>query len=247
MNYLFFDGTVTPLVLVLFPLALVRRSRRVLALAAVAAAIAIGWAATSQQLRFLLPAIALGAALGAVGLANLGRAAGPKATSIVVAIAVVALAFSLVVPDQYGRPFVAGLLADKLPVDLGLESGPQYLERSLQSYAIFQYIRTNLPAREPIFLVWENRTYYLDNPNFSDSFFEASSVMRLVARSRDPEALARSIAGMRFRYIVTNDMLGEVFSRYYPQQDVAKLRAFIADHCEPVKSLNRLTLYRLRA
>ena len=246
MNYAFFDGTMTPLVLALFPLALIRRSRRTLTLAGMAAALFIFWAATSQQLRFLLPAIALGAALGAAGLANLAAAAGARSARIVLGFAAAAAGLALIVPDQYGRPFAPAALAERLPVVLGLETRQQYLERNLQSYALFDHIGKTLPPGEPVFLVWENRGYYLPNPYFADSFFEASTAMRLVAASSDADQLARSIGAMGYRYVVVNDLLGEVFSRYYPPAEVAKLKAFIADHLEAVKTANKMTLYALR-
>lgn len=246
MNYMFFDGTMTPLVLILFPLALLRRSRKVLTLAAMAAAVFIFWSVTSQQLRFLVPAVALGAALGAAGLAHLASRAGPRAATAVLGLAVVVMAGSLVVPDQYGAPFAAGTIAGKLQVDLGLESRQQYLGRNLQSFSMFDHIRRTLPAREPIFLVWENRTYFLDNPHFADSFFEASAVMRIVAASRDADDLARAVRRMGFKYVVVNDMLGEFFSRYYPPAETAKLKDFVTNHLEAVTTSNRMTLYTLR-
>jgi 4-amino-4-deoxy-L-arabinose transferase-like glycosyltransferase len=247
MNYMFFDGTLTPLVLILFPLVFLRRSKKVLTLAAMAAALFLFWSATSQQLRFLLPAVALGAALGAAGLAHLATGAGPRAVCVVLGLAVIVMAGALIVPDQYGTPFAAGTLAGRLPVDLGIESRQQYLARSIQSFTMFDYVKRTLPPREPIFLVWENRTYFLDNPHFADSFFEASAVMRIVAASRDADDLARAVRRMGFRYVIVNDMLGEFFSRYYPPAEVARLKDFVANHLEAVTTSNRMTLYILRS
>jgi 4-amino-4-deoxy-L-arabinose transferase-like glycosyltransferase len=246
MNYMFFDGTLTPLALILFPLVFLRRSRKVLTLAAMAAGVFFFWSVTSQQSRFLIPAVALGAALGAAGLAHLATGAGPRAARVVLGLAVIVMAGSLIVPDQYGTPFAAGTLAGKLPVDLGLESRQQYLARSIQSFSMFDYVKRTLPPREPVFLVWENRTYFLDNPYFADSFFEASAVMRLVAASRDGADLARAVRRMGFKYVVVNDLLGEFFSRYYPPAEVAKLKDFVANHLDAVSTSNRMTLYKVR-
>jgi hypothetical protein len=246
MSYAFFDGTLTPLVLMLFPLVFLRRSREAATLAAMAVVVSVVWTVTSQQLRFLIPAIALSAALGGAGLANLAAAAGSRAARAVLAVAVIVMAVSLVVPEQNGAPFVAASLASRLPVDLGLESRQQYLGRSIRSYGIFDYINRTLPPKEPVFLVWENRTYFLNRPHFADSFFEASAVMRIVAASRNANEVASAVRKMGFRYVVVNDMLGEVFSRYYPPGETAKLRDFITTGLESVTSSGGLTLYRLR-
>jgi hypothetical protein len=246
VNYTRFDGTITPVLLVLLPLALLKRDRRTAALLVVAAATFAFWALTSQQLRFLLPTIGLAAVLGAVGLANLAARTGPRLAGVILGLALLATVFSLTVPDQYGRPFLSGAFGDKLGVVLGLEPRQQYLDRDLQSYGMLEYIGRTLPAREPVFMMWENRGYYLDRPYFADSFFEASTLMRIVARARDPNDLKQTIRGMGFRYVLVNDVLGEVFSRYYPPAEVAKLRSFVASDLEPVHSMNKLTLYSLR-
>jgi len=245
MYYMFFDGTMTPLVLILLPLVFVRRSRPVLTLTAMAALVFLFWSATSQQLRFLMPAIALGAVLGAAGLAYLTGGAAWRSV-LVLGLAAAVMGGLLLVPDQNGSPFVAGTLAGRLPVVLGLESKQEYLGRSIQSFGMFDQIKKTLPPGAPVFLIWENRAYYLDNPYFADSFFEASSVMRLVALSRDPDDLAHAIGAMGYKYIVVNDRLGEFFSRYYPPAEIAKLKDFMAQHLDTVATSNKITLYAMR-
>jgi hypothetical protein len=156
------------------------------------------------------------------------------------------MAFAVIVPDQYGKPFVVAEAGDKLGVVLGLEPREQYLERNIQSVAMSSHVRKSLPQREPIFMVWENRGYYFDNPYFADSFFEASTLMRMVSRARDGDELARAITGMGFRYVVVNDWLGDYFLRYYPPADATKLKEFIKTGLQPVHSANRMTLYSIR-
>ncbi|MFZ1946688.1 MAG: glycosyltransferase family 39 protein [bacterium] len=244
--YRFFDGTITPVWLMLLPLALLRRTRETAALGAMVLGTFIFWAVTSQQARFLMPCLALVAVLAAVGLGALADRIGKRGTGAIAVVAAIAALASLAVPDQHGRPLASGA-GDRLPVVLGLEESRQYVERNVQSAAIFAEIHKRLPRREPIFMVWENRGYYLDNPYFADSFFEASRVMRLAAASGDGRELGRKIAGMGFKYVLVNDWLGEYFSRGYPREDVARLREFTETCLAPVQSANRMTLYGLRA
>jgi hypothetical protein len=112
---------------------------------------------------------------------------------------------------------------------------------------MFDHINKTLPVGEPILLVWENRSYYLDRPHFADSFFEASTLMRMVAGADSPAGLKRRIEAMGYRYILVNDLLGEVFARAYSRRDISLLGTMIADHLEPVHTVNRMTLYRIKS
>ena len=99
---------------------------------------------------------------------------------------------------------------------------------------------------EPIFMIWENRGYYLNRPYFADSFFEASTLMRMVAAAGRAEQLRQVIVQMGYRYVVVNDLLGEVFAGGYSRRDIGILRAFISEHLEPIHKANRMTLYRIK-
>ncbi len=245
LNYSRFDGTMTPILLMLVPLALLSRRRRTTVLIVMAAIGFVFWAVTSQQLRFLIPSIALLAVLAGVGLSNLSNRVGSKAFGAVLILIILIEISTLFVSDQYRRPFLSSSFADRLPVVTGLETRKAYLERSIQSFTMYDYINRTLPEHERIFMIWENRGYYLERPYFADSFFEASALMRIVSRSGDAEALKHRIRGAGYSYVVVNGLLGEVFSRRYPPEDVAVLDDLIENHLKPLHTTNRLTLYSI--
>jgi len=245
MNYTRFDGTLTPVLIILIPFALFRRKRKTEGLILMGAAGFVFWALTSQQMRFLIPAIGLGAVLGSVALGNLRRWLGTKGFAAVLILLVLIQISAFLVPYQYGRPVVSDVIGDRLAVVTGLESRRAFLGRSIQSYSLFEQMNKNLPPGEPVFMIWENRGYYLDRPYFADSFYEASAVMALVERSRGPEDLKHKIRSMGYRYVVVNEMLGEFFSRGYPPGSVLELNEFMEEHLKPVTSANRLTLYEV--
>jgi hypothetical protein len=244
-GYARFDGILNPALVMLLPLALLKRNRETGALALMAAGIFVFWALTSQQMRFLTPCLALVAVLGAVGLARLAERAGTRAADSLIVAAVIVTALSLVVPDQRGRPLIAGAIGDRLGVVLGLEPRQQYLETSLQPVAMFEHINRTLPPGEPVLMAWENRGYYLDRPYVADSFFEASTIMRLVAGSADAADLAGRVRAMGFRYVLVNEWLGEHFSRSYGDRDLARLAEFVGTQASVVHSANRMTLYSI--
>jgi 4-amino-4-deoxy-L-arabinose transferase-like glycosyltransferase len=244
LNYTRFDGILSPVFLILVPLALLRRRRSTTVLGLMGAAGLVFWALTSQQMRFLIPTIALAAVLAGIGLAGLRERLGPKVFGVVLTLVFLAQASSLIVPDQYGRPVVSALY-DRLPAAAGLEAPGEFLGRNIQSYSLFQQMNENIPPGQAVFLIWENRGYYLDRPYFADSFFEASTLMRMVARSEGPADLKRTVAAMGYRYVVVNELLADFFSQPYPPRDRQALADFISQYLTPVHSANRLTLYTI--
>jgi hypothetical protein len=262
LNYAHFDGTISPVFLILFPLAFIKRRRETMALALLAVALGLFWALTSQQLRFLLPALGLLAVLGPAGLAEAAGAtggadagAGGSAGGLkggrpwvvfmllgVLSIEIVTLA----APNQYGRSWVGDAVGERLGATLGFEPRDRFLERTVQPFSLLKHTNTAIPPDEAVFMIWENRAYHLDRPYFSDSFFEASSLMRMVAGARDARELHERIVGAGYRYFIVNDLLGEVFARQYPREDIARLREFVDTYLESVHTANRVTLYRIR-
>jgi 4-amino-4-deoxy-L-arabinose transferase-like glycosyltransferase len=243
-NYTRFDGVLSPVFLILVPLAFFMRRRRTTAIILMVGAGLVFWALTSQQLRFLIPTLGLAAVLAAVGLHNLRTWVGPKGFYAVLILLLLVQVSSLIVPDQYGRPLLSTIY-DRLPAAAGLEQRREFLGRNIQSYSLFDQMNENIPPGQAVFLIWENRGYYLDRPYFADSFFEASTLMRMVAGCASPAGLKQRITAMGYRYVVVNDLLGEVFSQAYPPRDRELLDDFIAGHLTPVHSVNRLTLYTI--
>ena len=244
LNYTHFDGILSPVFLILVPLAFFWRRRGTAVLGLMGGAGLVFWALTSQQVRFLIPTIALAAVLAAMGLAGLRARVGRGRFRAVLILVFLAQASSLIVPDQYGRPVISALY-DRLPAAAGLETPREFLGRNIQSYSLFQQMNENIPPGQAVFLVWENRGYYLDRPYFADSFFEASTLMRMVARSGSAADLKQTVAAMGYRYVVVNDLLADVFSRPYPPRDRQVLADFISQYLTPVHSANRLTLYTI--
>ena len=251
LNYTRFDGTITPVFLILFPLVFIRRRRETLVLALMAAGLGLFWALTSQQLRFLLPALALLAVLGASGLAEAaGGGEGQRRKGWVTFMLIGLLLLEVVTlaaPNQYGRSWVGDAVGERLGAALGFEPAERFLERTVQPFSLFRQANANLPPDEGVFMIWENRAYHLKRPHFADSFFEASTLMRMVAEARDAADLRDRIAAMGYRYVLVNDLLGEVFAREYSREDIQKLQQFIGTYLETVHSANRVTLYRMKA
>ena len=75
---------------------------------------------------------------------------------------------------------------------------------------------------------------------------EAARARDAVAGARDAADLRDRIAAMGYRYVLVNDLLGEVFAREYSREEIRKLQEFIGTYLETIHSANRVTLYRMK-
>ena len=240
LNYSRFDGTITPVLLVLTVFSLFKPKKAILIPSLISF---IFWALTSQQMRFLVPTLAMLAIPAANGVEYLREKCSRWGLAILALILLLIEASSLVLPDQYGKPVISNAICDRLRVVLGLETKEQFLERMVQPFSMFSYINKNIPKDQRILMVWENRAFYLDREYFADSFFEASTLMRWVEASGNPELLAKRIKESGFRYVLVNNMLGQVFARLYPPGSIKILVDFINRDLKPIHSANDITLY----
>lgn len=179
-----FDGEISPFWLVLVPLAAVFGRRDPLVRRALAAAgfYFVLWAVTSQQMRLLLPALALCAVAGAVALASLPerlpRAAGLSGLMLAVA--------ALLVVTVHG-PFMAGGLRTLQAFaahrgDLAETVVPEHL----------RFVDEHLPGDARLLFVNTNLGFFCRREYLADSFFEASQIADWLAG-------ADGVAGVRGR------------------------------------------------
>lgn len=184
-----FDGRLSLALLPLLLLALFRAARpdppRLLRPALAAAAIQLAlWAFSSQQLRFLIPAlplVALAVGLAAADLAarwpRLGRI-GPVFAALLPAVVFSEDPALLRKGLQH-----AAIYRDPGFVDDPWGAAPAYRERLLE-----------LPADVKILLLGSNQGYYVPRPFVADSFFEASQVAAWLADTPREELPAKLAA-----------------------------------------------------
>lgn len=139
-----------------------RPGRLTLALAAGAAAYGVVWWYGSPQARFLLPALAVLAAVGGVGAARLVRAGGWKRASAAIVLAAAAAAWAV--------PSVA-LTRQLLPAAVGAESRAETLERLTGTYDAFRAVAARTDgtvafAGYPSIFNYPERAIDLGRPEF---------------------------------------------------------------------------------
>lgn len=182
---LHFDGVLGISFLFGLPLLLIAAYRKRLdAEAIIAAALSgtffLAWLFTSEQLRYLLPALPALAVAISISAASLDR----RFRSILLATVVPGL---LVTAAWF-------LLQNPVAVVAGAESRNAYLERSLDHYPIYETVNSALPPDARVWLINMRRdTYYLDRPYFSDFRIEHYTLMDLVNTSSSAEEMRQRI------------------------------------------------------
>ena len=184
------------------------------------------WLFSSQQLRYLLPALP-GLAVAAA-VAGTGEGGARRTASRWLLLAAAAL----------GLPVVLAwfLALDPVRVVLGGEPRDDYLRRRLDYYPYYEVVNRELPPTATVWLIDMRRdTYHLDRPYFSDFIFEDYTLTRYVRAARGPEEiLARVQADGITHLLLRHDVLLDyrrspiVDERRSRDENVAKMELMTA-------------------
>lgn len=171
--------------------------------ATVSAVLFFFWLFSSQQMRYLLPALPALAVVVAAACAlfagKQGRASGKALQWTMLVIAVAGILTSL----------AWFMEQNPLRVVLGGESRADYLERRLDYYPYYEVINRELPPTARVWLINMRRdTYNIERPYFSDYMFEDYTIKNYVEESRTAaEVRARARAAGITHLLVRQDVL----------------------------------------
>lgn len=194
-----FDGVIGPVFLFTLPLlAGMRRNARVLSWSLVLClAWFLFWAASAQQIRYLIPVFPfLSLAVGTV----LSRyRAAPSRWVFRAAAAVVAgcLVFSGAhVLREYRKIAPFSVIAGK-------ESRTDFLARLIPSYTMYRYADTALPSGSKVFLIYmKNYTYLCETECYSDSMFESYTIQKILSAASSPGEVHRELRRRGFTHMM---------------------------------------------
>jgi len=212
-----FDGLdLGPAFLGLLPLALIGADRRRAALLVVGFGGAVAWAATTQQIRFLVPLLPIACATIAAGAVQ-GRWRWSGRAAVVVAVLVAAIGLV---------PLAAGLRT-RAAVLTGGETVDRFLERYISSYAAMRYVDRELNPRR-LLLFREVRGYWLDTPYvWGDPYNQALIDYRRLA---DGDALHQRLVELSIDAILINGREYPPRTGYYDARTLALMEQMVARH-----------------
>jgi hypothetical protein len=138
------------------------------------------WLFSSEQLRYLLPALPV----VAVTMTAAAVALNPRLPALLLATVLPGLLVTLAWFCQQ----------NPLPVLVGAESRHSYLERRVDHYSFYEAANRLLPADARVWLIdMRGDTYYLERPYFFDFRIEHYTLMQLVRSSDTVQELRRQV------------------------------------------------------
>jgi hypothetical protein len=157
------------------------------------------WLFSSQQLRYLLPALP--------GLAVAAAAAGARLPGTEGR----ALRWLLLAASALGLPVILAWFVALGPVRvvLGGESRAAYLGRRLDYYPYYEVVNRELPREATIWLIDMRRdTYHLERPYFSDFIFEDYTLTRYVRSASSADEISTRVRAAGITHLlVRHDVL----------------------------------------
>ena len=186
------------------------------------------WLFSSQQLRFLMPALPL------------------------LALAMIAVAASIKVKNNwllkglFLSSAVPGLLvilvwfaeANPVRAALGGEARDEYLQRRLEFYPFYQAVNTLLPVDAKVWLMnVRNDTVHLERPYFADYFFEDFTISKMVREAQNIGQLKAQIKAMGITHLLVRY---DVLSDYNVSPLVDEVAKTKAENLEKISMFNAL-------
>ena len=249
----FYDGVLGPAVLFTLPvLAWALWTRRLdveLRLAVLlSGCLFVFWIFSSQQLRYLVPALPGLAVAIAAACARLEGRRGRAVRGLALAAAALGVPVTL----------AWFLTLDPARVVLGGEGREQYLRRRLDYYQYYEAVNRDLPPTAKVWLINMRRdSYHLERPYFSDFIFEDYTLTRYVRSASTVEDIrARVRADGITHLLVRHDLLldyrrSPIVDERRPLEDnVAKLEllaAFLSRDTRLLKGDHKFWLIELPA
>ncbi len=195
-----FDGILGPIFLLTLPfLAGLRRCETpVRAVLVYALLTFLFWAASAQQIRYLIPLFPILALVSGVILTHYQNRKPVFALLLcIVAGCLVFNGYHIVREFMKIRP---------LRTVAGMESRDIFLTRTLPPYRMYHFVNQNLPPESRVFLLYmKNFTFLCEGDCYSDSMFEAHTLQKILRQSSSPEQIHSRLTSEGFTHLLYDE------------------------------------------
>jgi hypothetical protein len=221
-----FDGILGPIFILTLPFLLGRR-RWGIPIRVVIVYVAVTflfWASSAQQIRYLIPLLAL---LAIVTGAILTRYRGEKP---LFGLLVLFVAGSLLLNGYHiYRDFMKVHPLDFLA---GLESRDAFLARMIPTYPMYRFVNQQLPPESRVFLIYmKNFTFLCQRDCYADAMFETYTLQKTLRRSTVPTEIRQFFGSKGFTHLLYDEafLLGDLSPLAPEEKDL--FLSFRERHC----------------
>ncbi len=246
-------GILLPVMVLLSPLALLWRNRRIIDLFILGAAQFIGLVTIAPTTRLMMLALVPLAMLGGVVTVRVWEASVPAVRGALAAMAALALFGHLMLLS-----FIFTERWSVIPYLMGVESETAYLERTRDFMKPYAWIAEKTPENATFLLLAENRTFHLQRRALAAGNLDGPRVAAYLARFPTPDAFALELQRQHVTHVLIHKpwyhvapaALHSVVEKEYvlivtPQSD-AMLHAFLATRGHRVFEDSSYVIFELR-
>ena len=158
----------------------------------------IFWAASAQQIRYLIPIFPILGMITAYIVNTYKK--GTAVHTILIGLIIISIGVN-------GYHIVSNYRQiQPIPYIIGKENRNTFLERNVPSYAMFRYVNAHLPETANVFLVYMRNFGYLCNRRYySDSMFESLTIQNILRKASTPETVHNALKQKGFTHILYDE------------------------------------------
>ncbi|MZG30781.1 MAG: hypothetical protein F3741_08250 [Nitrospinae bacterium] len=237
-----FDGQIGVLYLLLLPTLLCLR-RQSLPMLSFFLVLMVFWFIQTQYIRLLAPAFAFLSVLLVTGLEkgfkNYGDSVGKKETVFLSLILTFGLLFNTsTILKEWVRIKPLSYLFNK-------ENRDQFLIRQINAYPAYSVANHLIGEKGKVLLVYmRNLGYLMDRPFFSDTFFEAHTLRKIIDEEVYAENIIIRLKSMGITHILFNHNFVFGKNSAFSTGEKGILKNFLAKHAQRILVKNEFFLYR---
>lgn len=242
------NGYIGPLYLLLLPLLLCfRKIDRVIKYLLIYGGLYfILWTVSTQQVRFIIPALPLFSIIVAYLLKRLS-VQWKRFSQVLIPILLIILLSNLFWFIRIER-----VIADSLPVVCGLTSRENFLSRGLSYYDTVNYLNHHLPESAKVLFIGEARGYYCQRKFIANAAHDPTVIVKLIHASSSMEELLHNLNRLGITHILYNRREAARLAKQYSYFDWANSRdaqmyeKFMKDYLQPIYTKNEVYLYKVQ-
>jgi hypothetical protein len=244
-----FSGIITPFYFFTLPLIFFvsQKTRITFRLLLICLIYIVLWFLGSQQMRFLIPMLAILAIINGHILAQLfnkGKIINTAAFLAIVFLIVGFVSISADLSDVY-------LSGSYVSQAFGTGDRDEFLTnvRSIKVHPVIKFVNKSLPENSVILMIFENRGYYLEREYIADGAYEASRILLWFNVNMSPQETLSILNTRGITHILVNetyakDYPGTVIGRFYPKY-LEGFENFRKNYLREIKRADSVVLYEI--